>query len=522
VDSKPSTRSSKPSFDTLPHYGWSVLCPLAALAISLLLRGNLDPALLFLVAVIVPGWIGGIWPGLLSVLLCFIAMSYPFSHPLTLENPQLPQVTFFAIVTVGISWFRRIKNDRASESSDSTGAVSHQLTSWKETADYLGVNVRTAQRWEQQKGLPVKRTSGERGRVMASSYELDRWRAANLACPKPWSNVRFLRVYGLATSTGLLIALGVMLGVWLHAPRVGPPVRLRVEDKEIVVADGEGKERWRHRFPTAIDAGASWFGHLGANTNTDTLLVVHSRPLATSQLLCFSETGKLRWAFDPGKRSADGKLPSPPVSSIDSFRVLPASKESPQRIVLSASHGSNYPDQVAVLDPVGQLIGEYWHSGHLGAMEIAPFGPNGSLRVALAGVDQGRRRATLILLDPGNVHGASVEDDNTYNWTGLGSGTETAILWFERSCVNQATGEFNDATEISLLPGGLQVVVRESRESKAYVTYVLDKDLNLTSVEGSPGFQALHRRLEQTGQLKHKFSEDEVRKLFRVGAGRQR
>jgi phage FluMu protein gp41 len=67
-----------------------------------------------------------------------------------------------------------------------------------------------------------------------------------------------------------------------------------------------------------------------------------------------------------------------------------------------------------------------------------------------------------------------------------------------------------------LVPGGLQVVVTESREGGAYVIYILDKDLAVNYVEVSSGFKALHRRLEQAGRLKHPFSAVEVTKLSHV------
>jgi hypothetical protein len=55
-------------------------------------------------------------------------------------------------------------------------SVATALTSWKEIAAYLHKGVRTAQRWEQELGLPVRRpkTDGE-GIVFALPEELDAW-----------------------------------------------------------------------------------------------------------------------------------------------------------------------------------------------------------------------------------------------------------------------------------------------------------------------------------------------------------
>jgi len=58
-----------------------------------------------------------------------------------------------------------------------------QLHSWKEIAHYLGVTERTAQKWERERGLPVHRMPGEKGRVVAWLDELDRWRSSGLDKP---------------------------------------------------------------------------------------------------------------------------------------------------------------------------------------------------------------------------------------------------------------------------------------------------------------------------------------------------
>jgi len=68
-------------------------------------------------------------------------------------------------------------------------AVSHTrsekvLSSWKEIAAYLQTPVRTVQRWEHHKGLPVRRPNGRAsGVVVALPSELDRWSMAQGGLP---------------------------------------------------------------------------------------------------------------------------------------------------------------------------------------------------------------------------------------------------------------------------------------------------------------------------------------------------
>ncbi len=50
------------------------------------------------------------------------------------------------------------------------------LNGWKEIATYLGLGVRTVQRYERELSLPVRRPSGRmRGAVIANCLELQQW-----------------------------------------------------------------------------------------------------------------------------------------------------------------------------------------------------------------------------------------------------------------------------------------------------------------------------------------------------------
>jgi hypothetical protein len=50
------------------------------------------------------------------------------------------------------------------------------LTSWKDIAGYLGVGVRTAQRWKDEQGLPIRQpVAGRRSAVLGLTDEIDRW-----------------------------------------------------------------------------------------------------------------------------------------------------------------------------------------------------------------------------------------------------------------------------------------------------------------------------------------------------------
>jgi len=60
------------------------------------------------------------------------------------------------------------------------------INGWKDIATFLGVGVRTAQRWEVMAGLPVRRMPPRpRGSVFALRAELCRWRDGAPDAPPP-------------------------------------------------------------------------------------------------------------------------------------------------------------------------------------------------------------------------------------------------------------------------------------------------------------------------------------------------
>ncbi len=127
---------------------------------------------------------------------------------------------------------RRNGKSAQDELQKRTAVVSEKpLQSWKEIAAYLERDERTAQRWEKQAGLPVRRHhDGPRSTVYAYPSELDKWRSVrkpkNGDSKSEWLIGRqtILRVFGL---------LIVVLIVWFvrFGPILNPP-------SPLVAADG--------------------------------------------------------------------------------------------------------------------------------------------------------------------------------------------------------------------------------------------------------------------------------------------
>ncbi|MBI5283165.1 MAG: hypothetical protein HY858_15885 [Candidatus Solibacter usitatus] len=79
------------------------------------------------------------------------------------------------------------------------------LQSWKEIAAYLCVHMRTAQTWERTHDMPVRHFPGAKGRVAASSAELEAWRRAQFALPsgRHGSRRRFVAIAAAVPLVGV-------------------------------------------------------------------------------------------------------------------------------------------------------------------------------------------------------------------------------------------------------------------------------------------------------------------------------
>lgn len=127
------------------------------------------------------------------------------------------------------------------------------LRSWKEIAAYLGVTVRTAQLWERQRGLPVRRLPGGRGGVSASTVELDEWRGSpggttEEAVPAAAAPSRRLKMGLAAVALVIVASLGVTV-------RNMPEGDLRLDGQWLIFVDEEGREM------RAEPAGSAGFIH---------------------------------------------------------------------------------------------------------------------------------------------------------------------------------------------------------------------------------------------------------------------
>lgn len=386
-----------------------------------------------------------------------------------------------------------------------------KLTSWKEIAAHFGVTVRTAQKWEAERGLPVERRPGPRGRVYADPAALDAWlklhegaRLEQAAGPPPYRYWLWL--------VAVLTVVALAAAAWVFS-RPGSPAAWRVEGQTLVVTDARGRAVWRYDidhgwkiFDNRDRMAGSGFGPLFADLDGDggwefliPLANAHSQPF---RLLCFSQRGELRWLHAPKAvaRVAGQDYVGPWLLRA----VVPVPRrDSPGHHLFTAwSHSSHYPAVARMLDVQGNVVREYWHSGHIANAIALDMGDGRGTLVYAAGIANGYRQATLLVLHPERFAGSSREENPAYQILDQPAPVEEARILFPRSWLNRRARQYNVAEAMTASDGGLMIEVRELYGGPAAglassIFYRLGPGLRLESVDLNDGMHYNYSRLSK-------------------------
>ena len=339
---------------------------------------------------------------------------------------------------------------------------------------------------------------------------------------------RGLKKLALVVALG---AVGIVAYVSIRILAVHDEPKLgRLDGSALVIMNADGKELWRKTFPEGFGpdgyypkdlASRIWLGDLDGSGHTS-VLFVHSRAgsamsSASSTLICYSDRGKAKWSWTPGKELPELEG-TPPTYRIFALGILKATDHRPSRIVVSSAHAIWWPSQIAVLDSNGKMISEYWHSGHLDYVVLGDLDGDGKEEIVAAGVNNDYRQATLVVLDPDRVFGASAEVRPNFQIHGMGDAQERLRLLFPRSDLNTALFSYNIATDPSVVNGRIRLTVREcvTPTLSCTIWYEFDKNTHLISAYAGEDFRSRHVEFYRSGKDAHALSNEEELEFRKV------
>jgi len=421
------------------------------------------------------------------------------------------------------------------EYSSSTEAGLHEgrpvYRSWKAIAGHFGVSVRTVQHWELDRNLPVYRMPGERGRVYAFVDELDAWSRNAAPEPEPAAEPKGnLRFRAWTAAAVLLMAAMAAVYFWVQSrPR---PESWAVEGRDLIALGRDGETLWRHAFAKPI--WRRWLAHPEGSLEYRTMPVVEDfdgdgarevvavywpkdEPEAVAEVHAFDSGGRPEWRFKARPAAtASGK----PVEGPYDLRMLfavPVPGGKPPALVAVSNHRGSFPSQVAILSSRGEVLREYWHSGHILHAEFTGAGGCAML-LYFAARHAATGAAEIVVLDPLTLGGASQESDPAYQLAARSGGSEVARIRLNASELARQLGVQTFPTDIRLREGRIQVSVSQTGAptgNERPVTIIHSADLTLRNlgVDYAPTFWALKDRLVTQGRIRSYDTEADARRV---------
>jgi hypothetical protein len=419
-----------------------------------------------------------------------------------------------------------------------------RLDGWKAIADYLGRDVRTAQRWRDERGMPVHRVPGGRGgTVFADRGELDEWlfqttisTGRSDATPPSDGHPRDRistdrvasrryapRIAWSVAVTVTMIAVGVALKQVGTAQRK-PAARLELTGNTLIARAADESPLWS--FPLPVNRGSSIDGAIvaditlqatvlipGQNDDGDSEIAavvdfgkaVNARgAFLRSEVYWFRPSGTLRWTYIPHERLAFSGREFAGPWRVTSSAALPNTKTP---LWISFNHAVWWPSFVVRLGPDGVPHRSFIHAGHIYA--LARVESAGGMHVIAGGVNNEYRAAVLTVLNEDDGPTSSPQTDGSpFACDDCASERPRRYFLLPRSELSAAFGEpYNYVDAITVPPrsdGLIEASVRESGDPwNLRSVYRFSTEFVPESVGLSDRYWEVHRELSKSGKLDH-------------------
>jgi hypothetical protein len=417
------------------------------------------------------------------------------------------------------------------------------LQSWKEIATFLGVTVRSVQRWESG-GLPVYRQGdGRKARVFAYPDELTQWldagglrereTASEAVAEPPESNATAAPVKGPPPSRRIRrklwwVAAGVAAGLavavlWRAVvfPTAPVPAHWTLDGSKLRVLDAAERLCWDKTLPpfdAAFDVAVRdkvVIADIDGDGRMEVLLSYlpaghHERP---GRLMCFDHRGRLRWESRFGAARTFGARQFD-ANYVGAF-VKPVTAAGRRLLLTVANHHIWYPSQAALLDPAtGKVVEEYWHPGAIYNCLLHDIDGDGQPEAVLGGTNNpgdglGHAGVAILKLPFSKApRRAPAPDDPFPPVTG---GGELAYALFPLPDFCRLRGILGAVITMSV-----DQYRRILVETPGAIVYYLGPHLNVMEYRFSGEFEPLHDREFHQGVLDHRLDAAEKASMGKV------
>ncbi len=224
--------------------------------------------------------------------------------------------------------------------------------------------------------------------------------------------MQFFREYvSYVTLSIMSLILVLVVGLWFGVIHNPLPHKLVLDENRVRVQNKWGTELWMgnigstHGIIEDIDGNKTpevIIGHdMGYESESSSEFV--------GSIACYDYKGNLQWKFGAGDSLLFGEnVINDPFNGVVAL-VEDLNQDGLCEIV-TIGVSKLFPCQICFLDHQGNLLSEYWHVGQLaGARSIEAFDNGKKREVAFYGINNRYRTGVILVLDPFQTHGQSLE-----------------------------------------------------------------------------------------------------------------
>lgn len=424
-----------------------------------------------------------------------------------------------------------------------------RLESWKEIAEFINRDKRTAMRWVKELGMPVERyPGGKKGRVYASRAAISEWKEVlpkSVPTQEPESESASSReqekskrvsappfpssglarknwAWGGAAAILTTLVLGLVFVSSSHTLlRPNLPSQVKFTESGFDVFDQAGHELWSHGYPSRLDATV--FSHSESMENMvrvddfrgdgdrEVVVVIPQRigsnpgDLSRVSVDFFSSKGKLLWSYVPQEtfQFGDHTLGGP-WCVLDVFVSDQPRKKAIWVVAAHSLWGNSF---VVQLDPVtGTEAVRFVNTGVIYKLnELKTSRGNFLLAV---GFNNEYGSGSLAILDENKPFAASPQTIGTRHFcVSCQGGAPDYYFVFPRTEINQVEKEPEDSVRnVAVTDEGIQIVKFEREPSEGSATiysFRTQPSIEPVSVRYDTPYDLLHNDLTAHGKLNH-------------------
>jgi hypothetical protein len=388
----------------------------------------------------------------------------------------------------------------------------NRLTSWKEIASYVGRDVRTVLRWHKDRGLPVHRVPGGKGRsVFAFTDELDAWlqggrrkEDSSPAGGSPAFGPRRWRPIWIAAAVAIALIVVAVLGATRERDRAIALVAVRAG--ALAAFNERGDELWAVPLPDSqaaqlVGPRGPVFVDLDGDGNRDVLAALRLHPSQPRDILyAVDADGAVRWTrrLEDRLTFRSGQY-GPPWVTED---LLAYGSGSDLRIAWAIHHTMWWPSMIAAFDARGTLVDRFVHGGWVTALEASRDGGH----LLAAGVSNRHDAAMLTVLDGRSPGGAPPEpEDSPFACVDCPRRLPAKYFVIPRSELSRVAGRALLRQMIEIAPDGTIVlrIPQNPHKSAAEAIYEFSSGFDLLRASLGDVYWDWHNALASAGKVDH-------------------